>query len=431
MTSPPACLPPAHASDLHVDEVHRRIDALIARCRPVLPAENIALDRALGRVLGQDVHSPVSVPPHDNAAMDGYAFASSALQQGADEPLHLRIVGKARAGAAWAGTVAPGEAVRIMTGAVMPDGADTVVPQELCEADDTTLRFAPHAVVAGANRRQAGEDLQAGGLALARGERLGAAALGLLASLGQTHVGVYRRLRVAVVSTGDELLQPGQPPRPGAIYDSNRATLSTLVRQLGAELVDLGPVPDDPGVLAALFTSAAHQADLVLSSGGVSVGEADHTRAALAQAGELGFWHVAMRPGRPLAAGLLQGAGGHAALFLGLPGNPVAAMVSFLIFGRQALLQMAGCGPAVARLPPLLRARTRQALRKRPGRTEYQRALLQPVPGDLPVVDVAANQSSAVLSAMVAANALVVLHHDQGSVQPGDEVDVLLLDALG
>ncbi|MGC4243449.1 MAG: molybdopterin molybdotransferase MoeA, partial [Herbaspirillum sp.] len=300
MTSSPASLPPAHASDLHVDEVHRRIDALIARCRAVLPAENIALDQALGRVLAQDVHSPVSVPPHDNAAMDGYAFASAALQQAAEETVHFRIVGKARAGASWAGTLARGEAVRIMTGAVMPDGADTVVPQELCEADDTTLRFAPHAVTAGANRRRAGEDLQAGGLALARGERLGAAAIGLLASLGQTHVSVYRRLRVAVVSTGDELLQPGQPPRPGAIYDSNRATLSTLVRQLGAELVDLGPVPDDPGALAALFASAAHQADLVLSSGGVSVGEADHTRAALAQAGELGFWHVAMRPGRPL-----------------------------------------------------------------------------------------------------------------------------------
>lgn len=429
MTSSPSPEPSPATADLPVDEVRHRIEALVARCGPGLPVAHVELGQALGRVLAQDVHSPFSVPPHDNAAMDGYAFDGGALRHG-EGAVALQIVGRALAGAPWAGTLAAGQAVRIMTGAVMPAGADTVVPQELCDADGSALRFARDAVAIGANRRRAGDDLCAGGLALARGERLGAAALGLLASLGQTQVAVHRRLRVAVVSTGDELLQPGQALRAGAIYDSNGAMLAALVRQLGCEWVDPGAAPDQPQALAARFTAAAAQADVVISTGGVSVGEADHTRAALAQTGELGFWHVAMRPGRPFAAGLLHRPGQSPALFLGLPGNPVAAMVSFLVFAREALLRLAGCRADVAALPPPVRARTRQALRKRPGRTEYQRAVLRPIDGGLPEVDVAANQSSAVLSAMVGANALVVLPHAQGGVQAGDEVDVLLLDAL-
>lgn len=423
---------PSHADttpDLHVDEVHQRIARLVARGRKDLSTEQIALGDAVGRILAADVLSPVSVPPHDNAAMDGYAFSGAALQSAGAE-LDLRVVGKARAGAPWTGQLGPGEALRIMTGAVMPRGADTVVPQELCQPQAERVRFDRLRVVAGAHCRKAGEDLRAGGLALAAGTRLTPAALGLLASLGQAEVTVRRRLRVAVLSTGDELLQPGEPPRPGAIYDSNRTTLSALVRSLGLEPLDLGPVPDRADALAAALADAGRQADVVISSGGVSVGEADHTRSAVAASGELAFWHVAMRPGRPFAAGVLRGDAGAPMPIFGLPGNPVAAMVSFLVFVRPALLQLAGCGAAEVVSPPLVRARTSRALRKRPGRTEYQRAVLRRVPGALPVVDVALNQSSAVLSAMVAADALVVLPHDQGDVDAGEEVDVLLLDTL-
>ncbi|SIQ15610.1 gephyrin-like molybdotransferase Glp [Pseudacidovorax sp. RU35E] len=416
-------------ADLHVDEVHRRIADLVARGCKDLPTERVALGDALGRILAQDVLSPVSVPPHDNAAMDGYAFAGAALDAGTGE-VTLHVVGHARAGAPWTGRLGAGEALRIMTGAVMPTGADTVVPQELCRTEADRVRFDRRAVAAGAHRREAGEDLRAGGLALAAGTPLNAPALGLLASLGQAHVAVRRRLRVAIVSTGDELLQPGEPARPGAIYDSNRATLSALVRGLGCDVVDLGPVPDSAQTLADVLAAASRQADAVISSGGVSVGEADHTRAALADAGELAFWHVAMRPGRPFAAGVLANDSSAPSLFFGLPGNPVAAVVSFLLFVRPALLQLAGRSADLAPMPPLVRARTSHALRKRAGRTEYQRAMLRQVPGALPVVDVAPSQSSAVLSAMVGANALIVFPHDQASVQAGDEVDVLLLDGL-
>lgn len=395
--------------------------------------ESVALPEALGRVLAEDVISPFSVPPHDNSAMDGFAFDGALLETSGPE-LSLRIAGTALAGAGWRGALAPGEALRIMTGAVVPPGLDTVVPQEFCRVDGERVRFPANALRRGDNRRLAGEDLMAGRPALRQGERLGPAALGLLASLGLADVPVLRRLRVAYFSTGDEILSLGEAPREGAVYDSNRYTVFGLLTRLGCELVDLGKVRDDPAALAEALAAAAGRADAIITSGGVSVGEADHTRAVMQQLGDMAFWRVAMRPGRPMAVGLIPRRGlpaesGVAVLF-GLPGNPVAVMVSFLAFVRPALLQLMGCNAAGAAPPPLLRARSLTAIRKKPGRTEYQRGRVTWQPGAWPEVRIAGNQGSGVLSSMVEGNGLVVLHHAQGSVAPGDEVDVMMFDGV-
>jgi len=388
--------------------------------------EDVALRDALGRVLSRDVVSPRSVPPHDNSAMDGFAF-DGAMLASASIPCALTIVGTALAGAAWQGDVAPGHAVKIMTGAVMPRGLDTVVPQELCTIDGATVRFAADAVRRGDNRRLAGEDLRQGDAALRQGDRLGPAALGLLASLGLAHAPVWRRLRVAYFSTGNEILCDGEAPREGAVYDSNRFTVHGLLTRLGCEVIDIGCVRDEPAALEAALQRAASEADAIVTSGGVSVGEADHTRAVMQRVGDIAFWQVAMRPGRPMAVGLLPGSGRQTVLF-GLPGNPVAVMVSFLVFVRPALLRMMGCNAAHAAPAPLMRARSVAPIRKKAGRTEYLRGFVTPVPGALPQVKLAGNQGSGVLSSMVQANGLVVLHHAQGAVEAGAEVDVMLFD---
>ena len=397
-----------------------------------LPCEEVPLRDALGRVLGRDIVSPFDVPPHDNSAMDGFAFDGALLERAGDAggDLCLRIVGTALAGATWRGKAGAQDAVKIMTGAVMPAGLDTVVPQEFCTVDGDTLRFPASALRRGDNRRFAGEDLMAGSAALRAGDRLGPAALGLAASLGLATLPVLRRLRVAYFSTGDEILSLGDAPREGAVYDSNRYTVFGLLTRLGCEVVDLGLVRDDPTTLEATLRRAAHEADAIITSGGVSVGQADHTRAVMQRLGDMAFWRIAMRPGRPMAVGLIprgDATGGNAVLF-GLPGNPVAVMVTFLAFVRPALLQLMGCHAEARRPPPLLRATSATAIRKKPGRTEYQRGLVRAVPGALPEVRIAGNQGSGVLSSMVEANGLVVLHHAQGSVEPGESVDVMMFD---
>lgn len=411
---------------LSVDGVQAFLSHLVAPA-VVRERESVALFDALGRVLSEDVISPFNVPPHDNSAMDGFAFDGAQLEAAAAE-IRLRIAGTAFAGAAWRGTLTGGEALKIMTGAVMPAGCDTVVPQEFCTVDGDTVRFPAAALRRGDNRRFAGEDLMQGRPALRRGERLTPAALGLLASLGLAQAPVSRRLRVAYFSTGDEILSLGDAPREGAVYDSNRYTVFGLLTRLGCEVVDLGMVRDDPAALAAALRDAADRADAIITSGGVSVGEADHTRAVMQQLGDMAFWRVAMRPGRPMAVGLIprDAQAGPAVLF-GLPGNPVAVMVTFLAFVRPALLQLMGCHAAP---PPMLRARSVAAIRKKPGRTEYQRGRVTQVPGALPEVRIAGNQGSGVLSSMVEGNGLVVLHHDQDSVAPGDEVDVMMFDGV-
>jgi molybdopterin molybdotransferase len=404
-------------------------NAFLARLvQPVQGTETLPLFNALGRVLASDVVSPVSVPPHDNSAMDGYALAGAQLMPG--QPLTLRPVGTALAGKAWAGTVAAGECVKIMTGAIMPPGLDTVVPQEFTmTAADGSITIAADVLRPGDNRRFEGEDLMQGSVALAQGELLTPAALGLVASLGLPTVTVHRRLRVAYFSTGDEILSLGEAPREGAVYDSNRYTVFGLLTRLGVEVIDLGVVRDEPALLEAAFRQAAQQADAIITSGGVSVGEADHTRTMMKQLGDVAFWRIAMRPGRPMAVGRLASdtPDGRSAVLFGLPGNPVAVMVTFLAFVRPALLRMMGSTRAPA---PLMRAISTEALRKKPGRTEYQRGTVRTAPDGSLQVCTTGNQGSGVLSSMVQANGLIVLHHGQGDVAPGDPVDVMVFDGV-
>ena len=394
-------------------------DFLARLVEPVQQAEDVAIFEALDRVLAQDLVSPISVPPHDNSAMDGYAFDGSQLKP--DAELSLAVVGTALAGKAWQGKVGPGQCLKIMTGAIMPAGLDTVVPQEFTRsAADGCIAIPPGLVRPGDNRRFKGEDLRAGMPALRRGERLAPAACGLVASLGIATVSVMRRLRVAYFSTGDEILSVGDAPREGAVYDSNRYTAFGLLRRLGCEVIDLGVVRDDPARLEAAFRDAAARADAIITSGGVSVGEADYTKAMMKKLGDVAFWKIAMRPGRPMAVGRI----GPAILF-GLPGNPVAVMVTFLAFVRPALLRMMGC---TADPLPLLKARSQEPIRKKAGRTEYQRGRVTTTADGCLHVRTTGNQGSGVLSSMVQANGLIVLHHQQGNVAIGDEVDVMMFE---
>jgi molybdopterin molybdotransferase len=400
--------------------------AFIARLVPRVQAvESVAIRASLGRVLARDVISAIDVPAHDNSAMDGYAFDGAALSSG--EALDLRCVGTVLAGQPWAGRAGPQTCVRIMTGAVMPAGLDTVVPLELCRVDGDRVLLASGVVKPGENRRRQGEDLAQGRPALRAGRRLRPADLGLAASLGFTTLTVRRRLRVALFSTGDEVAAPGQPLQPGQIYDSNRFTLAAAVRRLGMEVIDLGLVRDDPAALQAVVDEAIARADVVLTSGGVSAGDADHTRDILSARGEVAFWKVAMRPGRPFAFGPLRGDGGRRSWLFGLPGNPVAALVTFYVFAQPALLQLAGADEPAA---PVLQARCTRPLRKRPGRTEFQRGRVTRAADGTWEVALAGSQGAGVLRSMSEANALLVLRHEQGSVSPGEPVDVWLFDGL-
>ncbi len=388
----------------------------------VTETESVDIFDALGRIVAKDVISPIDVPPHDNSAMDGFAFNGKHLSS--DGPLTLKVIGTALAGKAWQGQVGPNECLKIMTGAIMPAGLDTVIPQELCQAITAeSIQFDSRILKTGDNRRLRGEDIAKGKPALLMGARITPAAAGLLASLGVPKVTVYRRLRVAYFSTGDEILSLGEAPREGAVYDSNRYTIHGLLEDLGCQMIDMGVVKDNPTLLEQAFTQAASQADAIITSGGVSVGEADFTKTMMKKLGDVAFWKIAMRPGRPMAVGRIKQNDRSAVLF-GLPGNPVAVMVTFLAFVKPALLQMMGC---TALPSPLARARTREVLRKKPGRTEYQRGIVsRNSEGELEVVTTG-NQGSGVLSSMVQANALIVLQHTQSTAQIGDWVDVLML----
>lgn len=408
----------------------------------VTEVEQTDIFGALGRVLAADIISPISVPPHDNSAMDGYAFDGAQLT--ADAALSLKVIGTALAGKAWSGTVQPGECVKIMTGAIMPAGLDTVVPQEFASLLGDQVTVPKNVLQAGDNRRCLGEDLMQGQPALQKGDLLTPAALGLVASLGISTVPVLRRLKVAYFSTGDEILSLGEPSREGAVYDSNRYTVFGLLTRLGCEVIDMGVVRDQPEALEAAFVQAALQADAIITSGGVSVGEADYTKAMMKKLGDVAFWRIAMRPGRPMAVGhiireklatrantkIAGGAGKHSdaagsAILFGLPGNPVAVMVTFLAFVRPALLRMMGSTQGV---PPLLSAKSTAPIRKKPGRTEYQRGIVSTAPDGTLQVAITGNQGSGVLSSMVRANGLIVLAHAQGNVAVGDEVSVMMFD---
>jgi len=416
-----ACVSGYDPSALTVDAAQAFIARLVPRVSTV---ERVALRTSLGRVLAHDIVSKIDVPSHDNSAMDGYALRSGDLATRGDTL--LQVAGTGFAGQAYRGAVPAGHCVRIMTGAVMPEGLDTVVPQELTQAQVGAVRIAAGVVRQGDNRRLAGEDLARGACALRAGRVLRPADLGLLASLGQAEVPVLRKLRVAFFSTGDELRSIGEPLDVGCVYDSNRYTIWAMLERLGCEVLDLGVVRDDPAALRAAFSQAAASADAVITSGGVSVGEADHTKKIMAELGDVLFWRIAMRPGRPMAIGRIANQG-HQAILFGLPGNPVAVMVTFYAFVREALQAMGG-----ASAEPLarLRAACTTALRKKPGRTEYQRGIVSRGTDGRWQVAITGSQGSGILSSMSAANGMVVLHHDQGDVAAGDEVEVIPFDGL-
>ncbi|MBR7963562.1 molybdopterin molybdotransferase MoeA [Burkholderia vietnamiensis] len=407
-------------------------DAQALACRfaaPVDACETVSLHDALDRVLASDVNAPFDIPAYDNSAMDGYAFDGDAAALAAAADIALTIAGAAYAGHPFDAAVPRGACVRIMTGAPMPAGCDTVIPQERVHVDGDVVRFAPRDVARGANCRRAGEDLARGACALAAGRILRPSDLGLLASFGLREVTVRRRIRVAVFSTGDELREPGEPLDRGALYDSNRGMLIAMLERLHVDALDFGIVRDDPAALErALRDAVAAHADAVITSGGVSVGEADFTRDVMARLGDVTFASLALRPGRPLAAGTLARAGhaGHV-LFFGLPGNPVASAVTFYAIVRPALLTLAG---AHAAPPAMYPARSTQALKKRAGRTEYLRAIATRAADGEWHVAPTGSQSSASLSGLAAANCFIVLGHDTAAVDAGARVDILPLDGL-
>ncbi len=409
---------------LRVDVARQAITRFVT---PLTETEAIPLKQALGRVLAADIVSPINVPSADNSAMDGYALRGSDL--GAND-ITLTVIGKAFAGHPYPNEVQPGECVRIMTGAVIPRGCDSVIPHELVvDASDAAVTIPPGRLRAGDNRRLAGEDLPAGSTALPKGRVLTPSDLGLIASLGIGEVTVMRKLRVAFFSTGDELRSIGQPLDEGCVYDSNRYTLHGMLLRAGCEPIDMGVVRDDPASLEAALRDACRQADAIITTGGVSAGDADFTRELMARLGEVLFWKLAMRPGRPMAFGRIRDDSSEdkQAMLFGLPGNPVAVMASFYFFARDALAVMAGGTPHPLQT---MRVPAAEAIRKRPGRTEYQRGIVGTDAQGRQSVRLTGAQGSGVLSSMSAANCMVVLHHEQDSVAVGDMVDVLLFDGL-
>jgi molybdopterin molybdotransferase len=394
-------------------------DRMVAEVVPISGREFLPVRSALGRILAADIVAPHDVPAHDNSAMDGYAVRFDSLAK--EGETKLTVVGTAFAGGAFSGLVGKGQAVRIMTGAVLPAGADTVVVQEVTRVEADAV-FVPAGQRQGQNTRRAGEDLAHGAVALPAGKRIGPAELGLIASLGVAEVEVKRRLRVAFFSTGDELASIGKPLAPGEVYDSNRYTLHGLLTRLGADIIDMGVVPDQPEVLEATLAEAAQVADAIITTGGVSVGEADFVREILEKLGEVRFWKLNIKPGRPMAFGKV----GNAWLF-GLPGNPVAVMVSYTQFALDALLRLSGLDPLPVR--PLLTVAAGNAIRKQPGRREYLRGQIVAVDGQWQVKTIG-NQGSGVLRSMSEANCFVVLAEDCAGVQAGDSVQVQLFDGL-
>jgi molybdopterin molybdotransferase len=387
---------------------------------PVSTTESLALREALGRILAEDILSTANVPNYDNSAMDGYAF--NADGQNANGETRLKVAGDAFAGSNFTGTLQRGECVRIMTGGAIPAGADTVIPQEYIKIDGGDIIFS-EPLKQGRNVRYAGEDLKLGQVVLSKGHMIHAADLGLIASLGIGEIKVYRKLRVAIFSTGDELASVGQALNIGQVYDSNRYTLYGMLTRLGIEIIDLGAVKDNPQLLEQTLAKAAEQADIIITSGGVSVGAADHMKALLKKLGQVVFWKIAMKPGRPLAYGKVG-----SAHYFGLPGNPVAVMVTFYQFVRDAVLFM--MGQPTPKQQPLLSVVCTSGIKKLKGRTEFQRGILFTDTDGHWKVKTTGNQGSAILSSMSAANCFIVLDEETGNLDAGSTVQVQLLEGI-
>ena len=391
--------------------------------------ERLPLKQCLGRILANDILSPINVPATDNSAMDGFAFNSKDLKTDREQ-IHLRIVGTVYAGQTSVPPTQASECIKIMTGAMMPPDCDTVIPQEFTKSsEEGSITFAKDTVRAGENRRLRGEDLQAGKPAIQQGRILKASDIGLAASLGITELSVYQRIKVAILSSGDELCDMSEPLVPGKIYDSNRFSLHACLSRLGFEIMDCGIVRDTPEDLRHAFASASQKADVIISSGGVSVGEADFTKQIMDELGEVGFWKIAMRPGRPMAFGSLKPISPKTSptVFFGLPGNPVAVMVTFYQFVRNALLQLNG---ALKPEIPLVLVQSAEAIRKKSGRTEFQRGVLFRNSEGKLFVKSTGSQGAGILRSMSEANCFMILHHDQGNIAPGDWVDVEIFDGL-
>ncbi len=387
---------------------------------PITGVARVPIRSSLNRVLAEDIISPVNVPAHRNSAMDGYAVRFADLKSDGDTT--LTMVGTAFAGTQFTGTLKPGECVRVMTGATVPECADSVVMQERVKPDGKNISIIA-GVKQGQNVRHPGEDLKQGEAALKKGSLVRAAELGLIASLGFAEVPVYRPLRVAFFSTGDELKSVGSQLSEGEIYDSNRYTIFGMLTRMGCEVLDMGVVRDDPALLEAAFVEASKNADVVITSGGVSVGEADYTKIILTKLGEVVFWKIAMKPGRPLAYGKVGGA--H---FFGLPGNPVSVMVTFYQFVRDALQVLMGRENV---LPvPVLKAICTSAIKKAPGRTEFQRGILMQNKNSAWEVRVTGDQGSGILRSMSDANCFIILDDKTGNIAPGAEVEVQVMEGV-
>lgn len=428
-----SCADDYDPDSMPVDKARQFIRTFVS---PVIGTERLAIRDALGRVLAENIISSVNVPAHDNSAMDGYAVRFADLS--ADGEVTLKVIGTAFAGKPFIGNLSDkagaGESVRIMTGAVIPAGCDTIIMQEHVKLEGDNVRILAGRIhKPGQHFRHAGEDLKIGQAALPKGKRLRPSELGLIASLGIPEISVYRRLKVAFFSTGDELRPVGSLLAEGQIYDSNRYTLYGMLTRLGCDAIDMGVVRDDPVLLEKAFIEAATIADVVITSGGVSVGEADFVRDLLSRLGEVVFWKIAMKPGRPLAYGKLGKLGniahnGNTAHFFGLPGNPVSVMVTFYQFVREALLVLMGQDP----VPPLpsLKALCTSPLKKAPGRTEFQRGILSQDANGGWSVRVTGEQGSGILRSMAEANCFIILPSAQGNVAAGTEVEVQVMEGM-
>ena len=390
---------------------------MLSQVSPITETLNLPIEQALHYILAQDIASPLDVPPHNNSAMDGYAFALKSLQANKT----LTLVGRSMAGAPFQGTCQPGECIRIMTGAKVPTCCDSVEMQENVTANDEQITFLEEKAF-GSNVRNAGEDIKCGQQVLFSGHRLTAVDIGILASLGVAEVVVYRQLKVALIATGDELKLPGDALRVGDIYESNSFVLSAMLTKLNVEVINFGIIEDDFNAIKAAFIGADKQADAVISSGGVSVGDADYTKTVLDELGEIGFWKIAMKPGKPFAFGKLANS-----VFFGLPGNPVSALVTFHQLALVALTKMQNSAP-LKRTHLTVKCTT--DLRKAPGRMDFQRGILSVNDEGENIVTSTGAQGSGILSSLARANCFIILPKEQGRVAAGEKVNVQLFDSF-
>ncbi len=405
--------------DPHAKTVEQALEYMLEACKTIDGLETLFIRDAFGRVIAETITASITVPPHRNSAMDGYAINHADLNQ--EATTSLTVIGKSLAGHPFQGHVGVGECIRIMTGAALPEGTDTSVMQEEV-TQKGSIATLPSAQTRGQNVRHPGEDIKPGDVILEPGRRLNAADIGLLASLGIVEVSVHRQVRIAFFSTGDELKGLGETLNPGDIYDSNRYTLHAMLQTLGVSLLDMGVIPDNANAIKKAFTEASKNADMLITTGGVSVGEADYVTDTLEEIGHVNFWKIAMKPGRPLAFGKINNA--H---FFGLPGNPVSTMATFAIFVRHAIKALQG---ESYQAPLRLKAIAQHALKKFPGRTDYQRGVYATNDSGQLTVQSTGIQGSHLLRSMSQANCFIVLPRESKDIHAGSEVEIMLFDGV-